>query len=308
MDENLLVRLPGMLLKNPIMPASGCFGFGKEFSEYYDLSTLGALITKAVTKEEREGNLSPRVAETSCGMLNSIGLQNPGVEEVITNELLFLDQYDIPVIANVAGSSVEEYIAVAERISKSPNVCALEINISCPNVSSGGMEFGKDPELAAQLVKEVKSVSQVPIYVKLTPNVADIVEIAKAVEGAGADGLTMINTLAGMRIDLSSGEPVLGNGSGGLSGPSIKPVAIKMIYDVYSQVDIPIIGMGGISSAEDVIEFLYAGASAVAVGTANFSNPYICKEIINDLPEMINKYGFEKIEDLIGFSHRRKEK
>ncbi|HEY4551060.1 MAG TPA: dihydroorotate dehydrogenase, partial [Bacillus sp. (in: firmicutes)] len=277
------VNLPGLNLKNPIMPASGCFGFGREYSQFFDLSRLGAIMIKATTVEPRFGNPTPRVAETSAGMLNAIGLQNPGLKKVFSEELPWLDQFDVPIIANIAGSTEEDYVAVAAEISKAPNVHALELNISCPNVKEGGITFGTIPEVAKALTKKVKEVSEVPVYVKLSPNVTDIVEMAKAVEDGGADGLTMINTLVGMRIDLKTARPVIANKTGGLSGPAIKPVAIRMIHEVSQKVNIPIIGMGGIQSAEDVIEYFYAGASAVAVGTANFVDPFVCPTIIEEL-------------------------
>ena len=306
--NSLNVSLPGLELKNPIMPASGCFGFGREFSQMYDLSQLGAIMIKATTFEPRFGNPTPRVAETSAGMLNAIGLQNPGLEKVVNEELVWLEQYDVPIIANVAGSQEEDYVAVAKRISESPNVHALELNISCPNVKTGGIAFGTIPEIAKNLTKKVKEVSEVPVYVKLSPNVTNIVEMAKAVEDGGADGLTMINTLVGMRIDLKTGSPILANRTGGLSGPAIKPVALRMIYEVSQQVSLPIIGMGGIESAEDVIEYFYAGASAVAVGTANFVDPFVCPKIIDRLPELIENLGYEHISECIGRSWKKNEK
>ncbi|CAH2713324.1 Dihydroorotate dehydrogenase B (NAD(+)), catalytic subunit [Neobacillus rhizosphaerae] len=298
----LNIELPGLKLKNPIMPASGCFGFGREYSQFYDLSKLGAIMIKATTVEPRFGNPTPRVAETSSGMLNAIGLQNPGLEKVLGGELPWLAQYDVPIIANIAGTLEEDYVAVAKEISKAPNVHALELNISCPNVKTGGIAFGTIPEVAKQLTRKVKEVSEVPVYVKLSPNVTNIVEMAKAVEDGGADGLTMINTLVGMRLDLKTGKPILANRTGGLSGPAIKPVAIRMIYDVSQAVSIPIIGMGGIQSAEDVIEFCYAGASAVAVGTANFVDPFVCPTIIEELPLLLKKLGFEHISECTGRS------
>ena len=303
MENILAVKLPGLDLKNPIIPASGCFGFGREFAEYYDLSVLGSIMIKATSVEPRLGNPVPRVAETPSGMLNAIGLQNPGVEKVTETELPFLEQFDLPIMANIAGTTMEDYVAVAERISKAPNVTALEVNISCPNVKAGGITFGTDPVVAAELTRAVKAVSSVPIYIKLSPNVTNIVEIAKAVEEAGADGITMINTLLGMRLDLKTGKPIIANGTGGLSGPAIKPVAIRMVHDVYKAVKIPIIGMGGVMNAEDVLEFLYAGASAVAVGTANFIDPYVCPDIIAELPAVLKKYGFSSVEDAIGYAH-----
>lgn len=300
--NRLQIELPGLSLKNPIMPASGCFGFGKEFSQLYDLNQLGAIMIKATTLETRYGNPTPRVAETSSGMLNAIGLQNPGLEHVLANELPWLEQFDTPIIANVAGSETEDYVEVAKQISKAPNVHAIELNISCPNVKQGGITFGTIPEIAHDLTKKVKEVSAVPVYVKLSPNVSDIVTMAKAVEAAGADGLTMINTLMGMRLDLKTGKPILANKSGGLSGPAIKPVAIRMIYEVSQQVNIPIIGMGGIESADDVIEYFYAGASAVAVGTLNFTDPFICPKIIDELPTKLDELKVEHISELVGRS------
>lgn len=300
--RGLNIELPGLTLKNPIMPASGCFGFGKEYSQFYDLSVLGAIMIKATTVEPRFGNPTPRVAETSSGMLNAIGLQNPGLEKVLGEELPWLANYDVPIIANVAGSLEEDYIKVAKEISKASNVQALELNISCPNVKTGGIAFGTIPEIAKQLTRKVKEVSDVPVYVKLSPNVTNIVEMAKAVEEGGADGLTMINTLVGMRLDLKTARPILANRTGGLSGPAIKPVAVRLIYEVSQAVEIPIIGMGGIQSAEDVIEFFYAGASAVAVGTANFVDPFVCPSIIEELPVLLEKLGFEHISECRGRS------
>lgn len=298
----LNIELPGLSLKNPIIPASGCFGFGREFASLYDLSLLGGIMIKATTLEARFGNPTPRVAETGAGMLNAIGLQNPGLKGVLEHELPWLEQFDPPIIANVAGSQVDDYVEVAKQISQASNVHALELNISCPNVKTGGIAFGTDPEMAATLTKAVKEVSSVPVYVKLSPNVANIVEIAKAIESAGADGLTMINTLIGMRLDLKTGKPILANKTGGLSGPAVKPVAIRMVHEVSQAVSIPIIGMGGVQSAEDVLEFLLAGASAVAVGTANFVNPFICPEIIDELPNVLAAYGYSSVEECIGRS------
>ncbi len=300
---NLTTRLPGLTLKNPVMPASGCFGFGKEYSQFYDLSELGAIIVKAATGEARYGNPTPRVAETSSGMLNAIGLQNPGVEKIIDEELPFLRSYNTPVIANVAGSTVEEYIKVTEALNRSEDISALELNISCPNVKEGGVQFGTDPSLAKEVTFKVKEASNYPVYVKLSPNVSNIVEMAKAVADAGADGLSMINTLTGMQMNLKQRKPIIANKTGGLSGPAIKPIAIRMIYEVRQSLDIPIIGMGGIITAEDALEFLLAGADAVAVGTANFQNPLACPEIINDLPRVLKQYGFDSVEDAIGKGH-----
>lgn len=297
--SRLSVSLPGLELKNPIMPASGCFGFGDEYSKYYDLSLLGSIMVKATTLEKRYGNPSPRVAETPSGMLNAIGLQNPGLETIMAHQLPSLEKYDLPIIANVAGSSEEEYVAVCAKIGDAPNVKAIELNISCPNVKEGGIAFGTSPEVAASLTRAVKKVAKVPVYIKLSPNVTNIVTIAKAVEAAGADGITMINTLLGMRIDLKSRKPVLANGTGGLSGPGIKPVAIRMINEVTQAVDIPVIGMGGVSCVDDVIEMFLAGASAVAVGTMNFTDPYICPKLIEELPGKLDELGIESIESLI---------
>jgi dihydroorotate dehydrogenase (NAD+) catalytic subunit len=302
--NRLALELPGLSLKNPIMPASGCFGFGKEYARLYDLSKLGAIMIKATTLETRLGNPTPRVAETASGMLNAIGLQNPGLEKVIAEELKWLEQYEVPIIANVAGTLTEDYVEVAKHISKSKNVKALELNISCPNVKCGGITFGTDATVAAELTAAVKAVSEVPVYVKLSPNVTDIGEIARAVEAAGADGITMINTLIGMRLDTRTGKPVIANGTGGLSGPAVKPVALRMVYEVAKQVSIPIIGMGGITTVDDVIDFMSAGASAVAVGTANFVDPFVCPTIIEQLPEKLDWLGLNHISELIGRSHR----
>lgn len=302
--NRLAIELPGLSLKNPIMPASGCFGFGKEYARLYDLSKLGAIMIKATTLETRLGNPTPRVAETSSGMLNAIGLQNPGLEKVIAEELKWLEQYDVPIIANVAGTLTEDYVEVAKHISKAKNVHALELNISCPNVKCGGITFGTDPSVAAELTAAVKEVSEVPVYVKLSPNVTDIGEIARAVEAGGADGITMINTLIGMRLDTRTGRPVIANGTGGLSGPAVKPVALRMVYEVAKQVSIPIIGMGGVATVDDVIDFMSAGASAVAVGTANFVDPFVCPTIIDQLPEKLDWLGLNHISELVGRSHR----
>ncbi|WP_411747306.1 dihydroorotate dehydrogenase [Psychrobacillus psychrotolerans] len=302
--NRLATFLPGLSLKNPIMPASGCFGFGKEYAKLYDLSQLGAIMIKATTPETRLGNPTPRVAETPSGMLNAIGLQNPGLKKVLENELTWLEQYEVPIIANVAGYTTEDYVTVAEAISQAPNVHALELNISCPNVKQGGITFGTDPLIAEELTKAVKAVSSVPVYVKLSPNVTDIGEIAKAVEAGGADGITMINTLLGLRLDTKTGRPVIANVTGGLSGPAIKPVALRMVYDVAQKVSIPIIGMGGITNIDDVVDFLSAGASAVAIGTANFVDPFICPNLIEQLPAKLDELGFNTVTDLVGRSHR----
>ncbi|WP_100487617.1 dihydroorotate dehydrogenase [Sporolactobacillus pectinivorans] len=299
------VHLPGLDLKNPVMPASGCFAFGAEYGKLYDLNQLGAIIIKAATLEARFGNPTPRVAETPGGMLNAIGLQNPGVDKIISHELPRLAKYDVPIIANIAGSEMSDYVRTAEKMSKDPVVKALELNISCPNVKHGGILFGTVPEVAAELTARVKAVSEKPVYVKLSPNVTDIVAMALAVEQAGADGLSMINTLLGMRIDLKTQKPILANKTGGLSGPAIKPVAIRMIYEVSQKVKIPIIGIGGIQNADDVIEYFLAGARAVAIGTANFINPFVCMEIIHDLPKKLEAMHIDDINELVGRSWKK---
>ncbi|MBO1307286.1 dihydroorotate dehydrogenase [Enterococcus sp. 669A] len=295
----LAVKLPGLDLKNPIMPASGCFGFGKEYADYYDLNQLGSIMIKATTPQSRYGNETPRVAETPSGMLNAIGLQNPGLETVMTEILPSLEKFEqLPIIANVAGACEEDYIEVCSRIGDAPNVKAIELNISCPNVKHGGIAFGTDPEVAYRLTKAVKEVASVPIYVKLSPNVTDIVPIAKAIDEGGADGFTMINTLLGMRIDLKTRQPILANQTGGLSGPAIKPVAIRLIHQVAGVSDLPIIGMGGVQTVDDVLEMFMAGASAVAVGTANFTDPYICPKLIDALPAKMAELGIDSLEEL----------
>jgi len=301
--SQLAIELPGLSLKNPIMPASGCFAFGREYSQFYDLSKLGAIIMKTATGEERLGNPTPRVAETPSGMLNAIGLQNPGVKKIVATEVPFLKQFNVPVIANIAGSTVEEYETVARTFNETDALAALELNISCPNVKEGGVQFGIDPQMAAEVTQKVKAASKHPVYVKLSPNVTNIVEMALAVANAGADGITMINTLTGMQLDLTTKRPLIANQTGGLSGPAIKPIAIRMIYEVSQHVSLPIIGMGGIQTAEDVLEFLLAGASAVAVGTANFQDPYVCPKIISDLPNVLNDYGFSSVKEAIGKGH-----
>lgn len=301
---DISIKLPGLNLKNPIIPASGCFGFGREFAELYDLSILGGIAIKSATPAKRYGNPTPRIAETPSGMLNAIGLQNPGVDVIKEKELPWLAQFDTEIIANVAGSTEEDYVEVIKKLNDDPVVKAYELNISCPNVKHGGIGLGTQPELAAKVTKMCKEAATKPVYVKLSPNVTNIVEIAKAVEEAGADGLVLINTLMGMRIDLKTKKPVIANLTGGLSGPAIKPVAIRMVYQVYEAVNIPIIGVGGITCAEDVIEFLLAGASAVEVGMMNFVDPYVCKTIIEELPAALEKYGFKDMKEAIGRSHR----
>lgn len=300
MEKRLAVRLPGLDLKNPIIPASGCFGFGQEYAKYYDLNLLGSIMIKATTREPRYGNATPRVAETPAGMLNAIGLQNPGLDAVLSEKLPWLAEYfpDLPIIANVAGFSNEEYAEVSGRISEAQNVKAIELNISCPNVNHGhaGLLIGQVPELAYEAVKASVERASVPVYVKLTPSVADITQVAKAVEAAGATGFTMINTLTGMRFDLKTRQPILANGTGGLSGPAVFPVALKLIRQVAEASDLPIIGMGGVDSAEKALEMLLAGASAIGVGTANFTDPLACPKIIADLPALMDKYGIESLE------------
>jgi len=314
-ETRLSINIAGIKMKNPIMPASGCFGFGREYSKFYDLNILGGIAVKATTLEPREGNPTARVAETPGGMLNSIGLQNPGLEKVIDEELAFLSEKlnlastrdkvkrlqndDTKVFVNVAGKTIEDYIEVCDKLSKESSVHAIELNVSCPNVKDG-VSFGVDAQSLSDLTREVKKVCDLPLFVKLSPNVTDIVSIAKATEKAGADGLSMINTLLGMRIDLNSRKPVLWRGSGGLSGPAIKPVAVRMIYEVSQEVKIPIIGMGGISNVDDVLEFLYAGASAVAIGTANFVDPFVCPEIINGLEAKLDEMGVANVSELVG--------
>ncbi|MCK4037206.1 dihydroorotate dehydrogenase [Streptococcus suis] len=302
MIKRLAISLPGLDLKNPIIPASGCFGFGQEYADYYDLNQLGSIMIKATTLHPRYGNATPRVAETPAGMLNAIGLQNPGVDVVLSEKLPWLEQHfpDLPIIANVAGFSNEEYAYVSGKISKAPNVKAIELNISCPNVDHGnnGLLIGQVPELAYQAVKAAVEASSVPVYVKLTPSVADITLLAKAAEDAGATGLTMINTLVGMRFNLKTRQPILANGTGGMSGPAVFPVALKLIRQVAQVTDLPIIGMGGVDTADKAIEMMVAGASAVGVGTANFTDPFACPKIIQDLPKRMEVYGIDSLEGL----------
>src|SRR5699024_10545212 len=300
---DLSVDLPGLSMKNPVMPASGCFSFGREYSEFYNLNKLGAVSMKAATGNERQGNPTPRVAETASGMLNAIGLQNPGVEKIVETEVPFLAQYAVPIIANVAGSTIEEYEKVATVLNKSANIAAIELNISCPNVKEGGIQIGTNPYMAKEVTRRVKAISRFPVYVKLSPNVTNIVEMAKTIEEAGADGITMINTLTGMKIDLATKQPLIANKTGGLSGAAVQPIAIRMIYEVSQAVSLPIIGMGGIETAEDVLEFLLAGADAVAIGTANFNNPLVCPEVIADLPEVLKQYGFSSVKEAVGKAH-----
>lgn len=300
----LSVNLCSKELDNPIIPASGTFGFGYEFADIYDINILGSISVKGTTKEPRFGNPTPRIAECNMGLINSVGLQNPGVEKVISEELPKLKKvFNKPIMANVSGFSVEEYAYTCERLDSEDQVGWFEINVSCPNVHSGGMSFGTDPKSAAEVVKAVKKVTKKPAIIKLTPNVTDIVSIAKACEDAGADGISLINTLLGMRIDLKTKKPVIANKMGGFSGPAILPVALRMVYQVFEAVNIPIVGMGGVSTAEDVIEMMLAGAAAVQVGAANLINPTACRDIINALPEIMDKYGINNLQDIIGGAH-----
>lgn len=301
---NTSVTLCGIPLDNPVIPASGTFGYGHEFADYYDINMLGSLSTKGATREPRFGNPTPRIAECAAGMLNSVGLQNPGVDAVIGEELPKLAKvFHKPVLANVCGFSIDDYADSAAKLDKQPQVGWLEINISCPNVHCGGMSFGTDPDCAAEVTRAVKAVTTKPVFMKLTPNVTDIVSIAKACEDAGADGISLINTLMGMSIDLKTKRPVLANLAGGLSGPAVKPVALRMVYQVYEAVSIPILGMGGVQNAEDVLEFMLAGATAVEVGAANVADPLACKNIIETLPAAMARYGITDLKDIIGGAH-----
>lgn len=299
MVKDLHVTLSGVELQNPVIPASGTFGFGQEFRSYYDINMLGSISFKGTTREARFGNPTPRIAECPAGMLNSVGLQNPGVDHVIAEELPQLrEAFHQPIMANISGFSVEDYVTAVEKLTREEQVSLLEINISCPNVRHGGMAFGTSPEAAAEITRAVKQVATKPVYMKLSPNVTDIVSIAKACEDAGADGLSLINTLLGMRIDLKRRKPVLANIMGGYSGPGIFPVALRMVYQVTGAVKIPVIGMGGISSARDVLEMMMAGAKAVEVGAANLVDPYACKTIIETLPQEMEKLGIERLTDI----------
>ena len=302
--KDISTELSGIKLDNPVIPASGTFGFGYEFKDFYDINILGSISFKGTTKDARYGNPLPRIAECKSGLINAIGLQNPGIEKVISEELPKLRQcFKKPLIANISGFSIDEYKYCCELIDKEEQVEIIELNISCPNVHNGGMAFGTSPEAAKEVTKAVKSVTTKPVYVKLTPNVTNIVEIAKAVEEGGADGIVLINTLLGMRINLKNKKPIIANKMGGFSGPAIFPVALRMVYQVYEAVKIPIIGVGGIEKAEDVIEMMLAGASAIEVGAANLNNPYVCKEIIEKLPEVMDRYGIESLKDIIGKAH-----
>ena len=297
----LNVNLCGIELSNPVIPASGTFGYGYEFAELYDINVLGTFSFKGTTKDARFGNPTPRIAECTAGMINAVGLQNPGVEAVISRELPRLKEcFHKPVMANVSGFSVEDYAYTCEKLDKQEQVGWLEVNVSCPNVHGGGMSFGTQPEAAAEVTRAVKAVTTKPVIIKLSPNVTDIVSIAKACEDAGADGISLINTMLGMRINLRTRRPVIANTMGGFSGSAIFPVAVRMVYQVAKAVSIPVVGMGGVSSAEDVIEMMLAGATAVEVGAANLVNPYICRDIVEDLPRVMEKYGINNLNEIIG--------
>lgn len=301
---DLRVSLSGWELDNPVIPASGTYGYGYEFAQWYDINCLGSISIKGTTKDARFGNPTPRIAECPSGLINSVGLQNPGVEAVISHELPELAKfYQKKVVANVSGFSLEEYAYTCEKLNDQEQIGIFEVNISCPNVHNGGMAFGTDPTAAASVTKAVKAVTDKPVYVKLSPNVTDIVSIAKACEDAGADGLCLINTLLGMRINLNNRRPVVANKMGGFSGPAIFPVAVRMVYQVYEAVGIPIIGAGGVSSARDVIEMMLAGATAVEIGAANLVNPYACRDIIADLPREMERYKIQSLREIIGGAH-----
>ena len=297
----LTVNLCGIELDNPVIPASGTFGYGYEFAELYDINELGTFSFKGTTKDPRFGNPTPRIAECYSGMINAVGLQNPGVEKVIAEELPRLKKcFHKPVMANVSGFSVEDYAYTCEKLDKEEQVGWIEVNVSCPNVHGGGMSFGTDPAAAAEVTRAVNAVTTKPVIIKLSPNVTDIVAIAKACEEAGADGISLINTMLGMRINLRTRKPVIANTMGGFSGPAIFPVAVRMVYQVANAVNIPVVGIGGVSTAEDVIEMMLAGATAVEVGAANLVNPYVCRDIVRQLPAAMEKYGIENLRDIIG--------
>ena len=301
MVRDLSTTLCGVELDNPIIPASGAFGFGAEMADVYDINILGSISFKGTTLDSRFGNPTPRIAECSAGMINSVGLQNPGIDAVINHELPELrKRFHKPIIANISGFSIDEYTECCRRIDSEKQVEIIEVNVSCPNVHNGGMAFGTSPESAAAVTAAVKAVTTKPVFIKLSPNVTDIVSIARACEDAGADGLTLINTMLGMRIDLKKRAPVIANKMGGFSGSAIFPVAVRMVYQVSKAVNLPVIGMGGVSTAEDVIEMMLAGATAVEVGAANLVNPFVCKEIIEDLPRVMEKYGINSLEEIIG--------
>lgn len=301
MVRDLSVELYGVTLDNPVIPASGTFGFGKEMAEIYDINILGSISFKGTTRDARFGNPTPRIAECPSGLINSVGLQNPGVDAVIAHELPELRKiFRKPIIANISGFSIEEYVECCSKLDKEEQVAILEVNISCPNVHNGGMAFGTSPESAAAVTKAVKAVTTKPVFIKLSPNVTDIVAIAKACEEAGADGITLINTMLGMRIDIARRKPVIANKMGGFSGAAIFPIAVRMVYQVAHAVKIPVIGCGGVASAEDVVEMMMAGATGVQVGAENLRNPYACKEIIEELPYVMERLGIEKLSDIIG--------
>lgn len=301
---NTKVSLCGITLDNPVIPASGTFGYGYEFAELYDINRLGTFSFKGTTREPRFGNPTPRIAECTSGMINAVGLQNPGVEAVISRELPRLAQcFHKPVMANVSGFSVEDYAYTCQQLDAQPQVGWLEVNVSCPNVHGGGMSFGTQPEAAAEVTRAVKAVTKKPVIIKLSPNVTDIVSIAKACEDAGADGISLINTMLGMRIDLKRRKPVIANTMGGFSGPAIFPVAVRMVYQVSQAVSIPVVGMGGVQSAEDMLEMMLAGATAVEVGAANLVNPFASLDIVNELPAAMEKYGINDLNEMIGGAH-----
>ena len=298
---DMKVNLCGIELDNPVIPSSGTFGYGYEFAELYDINMLGTFSFKGTTRDPRFGNPTPRIAECTSGLINAVGLQNPGVDAVISDELPKLEKvFHKPVIANVSGFSVDDYVYSCEKLDKCPQVGWLEVNVSCPNVHGGGMSFGTMPESAAEVTRAVKAVTTKPVFIKLTPNVTDIVSIAKACEEAGADGISLINTMLGMRIDLKTRKPVVANTMGVFSGPAVFPVAVRMVYQVSNAVKIPVMGIGGVSSAENVIEMMLAGATAVQVGAANLVNPYVCRDIVNDLPKVMEKYNIASLKDIIG--------
>ncbi len=301
---NTKVTLSGITLDNPVIPASGTFGYGREFAELYDINILGSFSFKGTTKDPRFGNPTPRIAECPMGMINSVGLQNPGIDHVMEHEIPEIKKiFKKPVIANIGGFSLEEYAYCAERVSEADNVGIIEVNISCPNVHGGGIGFGTDAAQAASVTRAVRAVTNKPVYMKLTPNVTDIVEIAKACEAEGADGISMINTMMGMRIDLKRKKPVIANKMGGFSGAAIFPVAVRMVYQVYEAVKLPVIGMGGVSTAEDVIEMMLAGATGVQIGAANLVDPFAARDIVLALPEVMEKYGIADLNDIIGAAH-----
>ena len=301
---NLKVTLCGVELDNPVIPASGTFGFGQEFHELYDINILGSFSFKGTTREPRFGNPTPRIAECPSGMLNAVGLQNPGVDHVIAHELPELRKiFHKPVMANISGFSIDEYVEVAEKLDKEEGIGWLEVNISCPNVHGGGMSFGTDPKAAGEVTKAVRAVTKHPIIIKLSPNVTDIVSIAKACEDNGADAVSLINTLMGMRLNLRTRKPIITNITGGYSGPAVFPVAVRMVYQVSKAVNIPVVGLGGISTAKDVLEMMMAGATAVQVGAANLVDPFACKTIIEDLPKVMEEYRIESLTDIIGAAH-----